>query len=100
MMSLRDGMESKPSSTLVEVLSGTMTRSHFRLFQGNVKINDFFSQRVPVESEKFGCLYLIASCLTQRGSDERAFHGGNQDRMKVFSRSVSHPLHELPHFRL
>jgi len=43
-----------------------MIRSRFRLFQGNVKIRDFFPQGITVEAEKRSGLYLIASGLPQR----------------------------------
>ena len=75
-----------------------LTRSRFRSLQWDVKIHDFFPQGVTVKSEQFRRLYLIASRLPQCRRDERTFHRGNQDRMKVFSRSVSHPLHEFSHF--
>lgn len=42
-----------------------MIRSRFRLFQGDVKIRNFFSQGITVEAEQCRGLYLIASGLPQ-----------------------------------
>ena len=52
-----------------------MIRSGSGLFQGDVQIDDFFSQCVTVKPEKGSGLYLIAPGLTQCRSDEGAFHG-------------------------
>ncbi len=99
-MSYDRNMERDSSSTSLNIWLSTTIRFHFCLFHGDVQLDDLFSQRIAIESQKLSCLYLIASCLSESRSNEGPFHGGDQDRMKVSPRSVPHPFDEFRHLHL
>jgi hypothetical protein len=62
-----------------------------------VQILNLFPEGVAVQAKQLGSLDLVAFSFLQGLGDEGPFNSGNQHRMKIASRAVSHAFDKVSH---